>query len=158
MAKRFTVPRNWTVAQRLEHYSIPEPNSGCWLWLGRLYNGYGKLRVGHLKVAAHRLAWELVNGPIPEGLIVRHKCDVPCCINPAHLKVGTHSDNTADRVERGRSFHPLGVLHPMVKLAPEQIRAIRSDARVQTVIAAEYGIAQSLVSRIKRRKLWGHLL
>ncbi len=95
---------------RLERYSMPEPNSGCILWIGRINKdtGYGQLAcwapgTRRKYRAAHRLAWEAVNGTIPTGLLVCHKCDTPPCINPDHMFLGTNADNSADKVAKGRA-------------------------------------------------------
>jgi hypothetical protein len=78
---------------------IPEPNTGCWLWEGPVnFFGYGLSH--HSRV--HRLAWEEANGPIPDGLFVLHRCDVPSCCNPDHLFLGTHQDNADDKKRKGR--------------------------------------------------------
>lgn len=83
--------------------AIPEPNTGCWLWeLDVSGDGYGRFNYRSQSVAAHRLAWSAVNGDIPPGMVVRHDCDQPLCVNPGHLRVGTHVDNMADRAKRGR--------------------------------------------------------
>lgn len=80
----------------------------CWLWQGSRtkwrmsYGVFWDPLLGR-EVRAHRRAYELTFGPIPDGLIVRHKCDVPLCCNPYHLEVGTHADNSRDMVERGRN-------------------------------------------------------
>lgn len=75
----------------IERSSMPEPNTGCWLWLGTLDNkGYGRIGRGSL---AHRVAYELVVGPIPEGLELDHLCRTPACCNPAHLDPVTHAEN-----------------------------------------------------------------
>lgn len=106
-----------------------EKTDSCWLWRGCVhYLGYGVTSVGGKQVRAHRLAWTYANGPIPDGLLVRHKCDVPLCVNPDHLLLGTYADNAADMVSRGRqakgdrngrSTHPESVLrgddHPLRK-------------------------------------------
>lgn len=81
---------------------------GCWLWIagGDSETGYGRIRVGGRGTkheVAHRVSWELTNGPIPEGLWVLHHCDTPRCVRPDHLYLGTVQDNNADRVARGRS-------------------------------------------------------
>lgn len=77
--------------------------SGCREWQKALNNdGYGLIRNGAKIVSAHRLAYELANGPIPAGLLVRHTCDNRKCVNPDHLLVGTNQDNTRDMLERGR--------------------------------------------------------
>ena len=87
---------------------IPEPNTGCWLWMDCAHEfGYGLLKIGGRKgpvVRAHRYAWELHNGPIPRGLFVCHRCDNPPCCNPAHLFLGTNADNVRDMRRKGRGF------------------------------------------------------
>ena len=75
----------------------------CWNWTGSTAKGYGQIWVGNTNLRSHRLAYEIAHGPIPDGLLVRHKCDNPLCCNPAHLEVGTDADNAMDRVVRGRS-------------------------------------------------------
>lgn len=84
------------LADRLEAKSIPEPNTGCWLWFGATNGiGYGKLSIGHSgRIYAHRASYELANGPIPEGLHLDHKCRTPSCINPDHLEAVTNAENT----------------------------------------------------------------
>lgn len=90
---------------RFETFVSPEPNSGCWLWMGAANaDGYGHFGIARSKPdKAHRVAYRLYRGPIPTGMIVRHKCDMPCCVNPEHLIVGTHQQNMDDRAARGRT-------------------------------------------------------
>jgi hypothetical protein len=82
------------------------PWSGCWIWMKCLHRkGYGELagRDGQGKAKAHRLAWEIANGrPVPVGMLVCHSCDIPSCINPAHLWLGTNQQNLADAGRKGR--------------------------------------------------------
>lgn len=91
--------------ERFDAAYIPEPNSGCWLWL-RVLNkkddGYGTLRLNGICQSAHRVSWVLHRGTIPEGLWVLHRCDVPSCVNPDHLFLGTHQDNVDDKMRKGR--------------------------------------------------------
>lgn len=78
---------------------------GCWPWAaGRNDKGYGMFRVEGRDRRAHRIAWTLTNGPIPDGLLVLHECDNPPCVNPAHLHLGTDADNARERDERGRTW------------------------------------------------------
>lgn len=96
--------RTTPVRLRIENKIMPEPNSGCWLWDCQ-YNrdGYGLLRCKGTYKVAHRLSYEQFVGPIPNGLLVLHRCDVPSCVNPAHLFLGTYSDNTRDMIRKGRA-------------------------------------------------------
>lgn len=73
----------------------------CWPWKGR-EKGYGQARFGGQAISAYRLAYILEKGEVPEGMVVCHSCDNPPCCNPAHLWVGTHSENTLDMVKKGR--------------------------------------------------------
>lgn len=82
--------------------AVGEPYS-CWEWqCARQLNGYGHLSFHGETTSAHRVAYELAHGPIPDGLIICHRCDNPPCCNPAHLFIGTHKDNTQDAVTKGR--------------------------------------------------------
>lgn len=90
------------LAEKLERYSTPEPNTGCVLWLGHLCHGYGQVRDGKRLRLAHRAAYELANGPIPEGQFLDHLCRQTACINPRHLEPVTNAEN----IRRGK----LGVL------------------------------------------------
>jgi hypothetical protein len=95
--------RGWSLAAKLEHYSIPEPNSGCLLWTGQLDDdGYGSLWWDGRMQGAHRLALEEKIGPLPDGVQALHKCDLRCCIADAHLFPGTQAENNADMVAKGR--------------------------------------------------------
>ena len=83
------------------------PFGACWIWTAALdTDGYGMIAVGNTPKPAHRIAWMLNNGPIPEGRHVLHTCDNPCCVNPNHLFLGTHSDNMKDASKKGRLKPP----------------------------------------------------
>lgn len=106
------------------------PEAGCWLWMGGAYpSGYGRMTSGGKNRRAHRGVWELVNGPIPEGLAVCHKCDTPLCVNPDHLFLGSQAANVRDMAAKGRHREskkatcPAG--HPLV---PENLTK-RDDRR-----------------------------
>lgn len=97
------VRRSFT-RQEIEDRSIPVPEAGCHLWLGNPTNrGYGQIKKLGRSFAAHRVAWLVFRGPIPDGLCVMHKCDTPTCVNPDHLRLGTQAENLADRDAKGRT-------------------------------------------------------
>jgi hypothetical protein len=142
-----------TLAEKLDHYTDRSDPSGCWIWTGARYtHGYGSLWWQGKAHRAHKLAWEEKNGAIPDGLLLRHDCDNKRCVNPGHMRLGTHADNARDRVNRNRQAKGEG--NGNARLSSSQAESIREDRRSSTIIAAEYGISPSLVSRIRRGELW----
>lgn len=144
----------------------PEPNTGCWLWLRGASHGYGTIHIPgeNRRVPAHRFSYERVNGPIPRGMHVCHKCDNPPCVNPDHLFLGTHLDNVADKVRKGRAKGhggPPGERCSLSRLNSEQVLEIRrryaQGGVSQSVLAAEFGVKQPNISEIIIRKTWKHL-
>lgn len=137
---------------------------GCWEWLGTRHgHGYGLLRIDGRLVRAHRVAWELENGPIPAGLSVLHSCDNRPCVRPDHLRLGTQRDNMADMDERRRRFTPFagqvqaGEQNRNAHLTAEQVGHIRGMAAAghyQDDIAARFGVNQATVSLIVSGKTW----
>lgn len=93
---------------RIISRSSPVPFSGCWIWDGSTGNsGYGKTRFfKSMDVQAHRLAYAAWHGAIPDDMCVLHSCDVRCCVNPAHLSLGTKKQNSLEMVQRGRNVSP----------------------------------------------------
>jgi hypothetical protein len=93
---------------RFEQGYMPEPNSGCWIWIGATVRHRGelrgKIRDGKKQGLASRTSFRLFKGEIPQGLLVCHRCDTPLCVNPNHLWVGTNADNMADMAAKGRSI------------------------------------------------------
>ena len=142
-----------------------DDETGCWMWLGhpRGSNGYGSIKVGGRAEVAHRYSWALHHGPIPEGLIVCHKCDTPLCVNPEHLFVGTHSDNQQDKMRKGRmgdvgTKTPLrGESNPGSVLSEQDVLKIRNMDEPQRRIARMFGVTQAAISAIKTRKIWRHI-
>lgn len=132
-------------------------DSACWPWLrATVRGGYGYFRWGNRMGYAHRVAWELVRGAIPDGMRVLHRCDNPPCCNPAHLFLGTHADNMADRQAKRRQVR--GESHGGARLTIEDVVAIRSRYASGDVTQAElgqvFGISHQQVSRIIRREKW----
>lgn len=102
--------------------------SDCILWEGATKNeGYGYVKRGGKNIFAHRLAYQAANGTIPEGMVVRHTCDTPSCINPEHLVLGTQADNINDMYERKRDRHATGEAHGRAKLTVDDVNFIRTN-------------------------------
>lgn len=132
----------------------------CWLWFGpTLPGGYGKFSISssgaRREIYAHRAAFELENGYLP--IVVRHSCDNPSCCNPRHLLGGTHKQNSQDMLDRGRGNPPRGERAAKAKLTKRDIASILRDERQYKIIAAEYGVDRSSISRIKRGEVWAHI-
>lgn len=134
---------------------------GCWWWLGgKDAAGYGvawvKLEKRKGNKRAHRVMYEYYVGPIPEGLILRHKCNNPSCVNPYHLTLGTQKDNVQDAVQLNRHCHK--ETHGCAKLTQEQVDQIReygkSPFNSHREIAKHFGISKTNVSKILANQLW----
>ena len=127
----------------------------CWPWTGA-YHGkraYGSFYFGRReRVAAHRFAFQLANGPIPDGMCVCHRCDVRGCVNPAHLFLGTDADNKRDMFEKGRV--PSGERHWRSRLTTSAVEEIRSSSEPNHVLAIRFGVCRSTVSMARRGKRW----
>jgi hypothetical protein len=146
---------NWKTRQRFVSKTEGK-ESGCIEWTAcKLKGGYGQFKYDGKVWLAHRFAWMLENGDIPEGMHVLHKCDNPKCVNTYHLFLGTHAQNMADRDDKGR--HAIGEAKKNAKLTESDIVAIRSDDRLLREIAADYGVSQDVISQVKRRKAWRHV-
>lgn len=139
----------------------PEPNSGCWIWIGaRHHFGHGSIRREQRSRRAHRVSWEIYRGEIAVGLCVLHKCDNPPCVNPDHLYLGTHLDNARDRESRRRRSMPRGEKHPRAKLTRDDVLDIRrrvAAGEIQRVIGQDYGLTQARVSEVALRHSWAWL-
>jgi hypothetical protein len=157
--KTNSLPPKTTLGDRLKRCSALNSGTGCVEWTGyKNQCGYGRLRHGKGLVYAHRLAWEIANGPIlNEDLRVLHRCDNPACIHPAHLFLGTQADNMADMVFKGRQNRPMGERNGYSKLTENIVKRIRADSRTLKEIAGEYGVTYNAVSKVKLRKTWSHV-
>lgn len=129
----------------------------CWDWQGYLSpDGYGRiLNVKGKTQIPHRIVWELEHGPIPDGMVIMHKCDRPCCCNPAHLQLGTQQDNMADMKAKMRHAH--GERHRDAILTEEQVLAIRESPLRNKDIAPLYGVTEDTISDIRLGRKWKHV-
>lgn len=147
---------------RLMKNTRKDEKSGCWLWEGaKLKPGsYGRMNYnGKPYALAHRVAYEIFIGPFDQSLDVLHDCDTPACINPHHLFLGTHQDNMADMLAKGRGQR--GSRSGVAKLTEAKIQEIRQLAAngkfSHREIAKLFNIDKSAISRIANRKTWKHV-
>lgn len=161
-AERMTIAPEATPAERMAFVGWDVKESGCWEWRGKIQSStrYGRVSLGvraNRQDYAHRVAWMLANGPIPRGGVVRHTCDNPPCVNPAHLLIGTRQDNIQDMVDRRRHNH--GERHNWAVLTDAQVAEIRAavaSGRIHKDVAEEYGISRGHVSELvsyKKRRV-----
>lgn len=134
------------------------PNGDCWEWNNlRTSRGYGKINDGRIQIKAHILSWKLANGRPPQGMIL-HSCDNPPCVNPTHLREGTHQENVQDKVVRNRQAR--GEAIGLAKVTANDVRVIREKYQSgirQHVIGKEFGLTQSSIGSICRYETWRHI-
>ncbi len=152
-----SVERFWSKVDRSGPYD-------CWMWQGTIalpnkcgqrYGSFGISEGKSVNYRAHRFAWMLCNGRIPEGMVIMHSCDVPLCVNPAHLKLGTQADNVADRDIKGRTAK--GENHGHSKLTETQARFIKHSTERPGVLGKRYGVHPTAITAIRTGKNWAHL-
>jgi hypothetical protein len=137
--------------------SLPDA-LGCMNWrANRTQDGYGVLWLAGKNQRAHRIAWILAYGQIPDGLCVCHTCDNPSCVNPLHLFLGTSAENTQDRENKNRGVRSRGENNGTSKLTEDQVLKIREAKGTIRSIAEVFHISQSRVCLIRNRKAWAYL-
>lgn len=127
----------------------------CWIWTGMIDgHGYGLVHSNGEHIRAHRLSWILHFGNIPMGLCVLHKCDIPACVNPSHLFLGTKADNSRDMAQKNRGTRGRGQ-----KLTEEDVHKIKLMASTikYVDIASQFNVDASLISLIVHEKRWNHI-
>lgn len=137
-------------------------HKGCWLWTGyKVRGGYGDFWYSGGRMPAHRYAWIMHNGAIPEGLHVLHRCDVPACVNPEHLWLGTNTDNIRDSISKGRFIFQktrwFGSACNSAKMSDrdvEKIREMGARGITQRGIASQLGVSEDAVGNVLRGKTW----
>ena len=140
---------------------------GCWLWTGCLSGnrrsaGQPQFRIANKTFYSHRVVWEMTYGDIPAGLNVLHKCDIPFCVNPEHLFLGTQADNIRDMDAKGRRKNPnfygeLNGYHKLTDIKVVEIRRLSSLGVPQRQIARGFHVSQYAVWAVINRKTWRHI-
>ena len=143
----------------------PGDEDACWEWHAYC-NDYGYGIVSHRgkELRAHRVSWEIHNGPILDGLCVLHECDNPPCVNPNHLFLGTRGVNAADKVRKGRARGGSlpGESNPAAKLKVEDVREIKRRGKrkyrgMLTDLGRDFGVTKQMISLILKGKKWAHV-
>lgn len=148
---------------RFRSFALPRLDSDCWSWNGNKHKqGYGKIHVDGKTELAHRVSYELFNGPA-SGYMVCHKCDNPECTNPEHLFLGCAMDNMQDKISKGRHRGARkGSRHHLSKLTEFNVQRIRemysSGKMNQYQLAEKFGVCQAEISHIVNLKKWSHVV
>lgn len=158
----FAVPRRQELALIDMAYfwdrSIPEPNTGCWLWLAGLNNkGYAIMWRGKSSLATRVLAEIFFDRVAVEHMHVLHRCDQPSCVNPAHLRLGFHIDNMREMGARGRTNNA-GMGNPRRVLDEDAVRRIRRSSGTLKQIAKDEGVSPSTINGIRQGHTWRNVI
>lgn len=152
-----------TLEERFWAKVHPEPNTGCWLWDGNIReNGYGRAwdSERQLPILAHRLAWILARGPIPDGLLVGHRCHLRQCVNPAHLFVGTRRESMDDTFLKGNDRRSHGSAHPDAILDDAKVteaRRLWSEGVRIAQLARDFGVKVETMASVVHGRTWKHI-
>lgn len=154
--------RGKSAQEFFDEMTIPEPNSGCYLWLGTALGkkGYGAISWRGEMDTAHRWAYRQFKGAVPREKIICHKCDVRMCVNPDHLWLGTYQQNTDDMMKKGRhrtGDAPKGSAHYKAILTESDVLAIRAAKKGSYALAERYGITYANLKSIRNRRSWRHI-
>lgn len=131
-------------------------SEGCWLWTAGCYkNGYGQFCVqrfaaSQINTQAHRVAYVLAKGDIPQGRVVMHSCDVRNCVNPDHLTLGDQSENVRDAAAKGHYCGSRSARPSLQKITDAQVREIRASQDACVSLAKRYGVTKTTISLIRR--------
>lgn len=136
--------------------------NGCFICISHARNkGYPLSWFNGKKVRLNRFIYEQMHGPIPEGLVVRHKCDVRECINPEHLEIGTQQENIWDAYNRDRMKCCIGERNCNAKLTIEKVKEIKLALQEGTAsnyaLARKYGVSDMAIRKIKKGTMWSHV-
>lgn len=141
----------------MDFWAKASQSDGCWEWQGPPNkSGYGRIWAEGRRWLAHRRAFVLAKGPIPEGMCVCHACDNRLCVNPDHLWLGTNADNVADREAKGRRAAPVGETNPNARLTAADVALIRAERghRIISRVARQFGVSRTQVKRIRDMEAW----
>ena len=133
---------------------IDKRPDGCWVWNGHINSdGYGTWN----NSLVHRTVAEMFIAPIPNSSVVCHTCDVPSCVNPAHLWIGTQAENQEDKAAKGRAASKRGSRNPQARITEEIAQTIKYGGMRGADAARTYGVSPSMVCDIRKGRTWAHV-
>ena len=146
-----------SISEKIANKVAKIPETGCWIWLGSITkHGYGKMTLGaKTHINAHRASYELKHGPIPEGMLALHHCDIKCCVNPDHIFLGTQQANMNDKVCKNRQAN--GIKHGMSKLTEEQAKEAKFGNVKPVELAKKFNCSATTIRQIRSGLYWKHL-
>jgi hypothetical protein len=154
-------PKTLTIKERLFSGVEINQSTGCWEWKGaKDRKGYASLSIDGKQVKAHRQSYMQLVGPIPEGMMICHKCDNPSCINPEHLFAGTALDNSRDCISKGRQ-KPIGEKSFTAKLTDSEVLRIRKElasGAQKKHLGKKFGVSARAIFKIANGDTWKHLI
>jgi hypothetical protein len=154
------------IARFWSHVEVQDSVAQCWEWRSACSarpdgdRSYGRFTIAGEHIYAHRFIYQFIHGPVPEDLVIRHRCDNEPCVNPKHLLVGTVADNTRDKFERGRGPDRRGERHPLARLTEGdviEIRRLRDMGWTQHALATRFSVSRGHIYRIVTHQGWGHI-
>ena len=155
-----TIPRTAPKSRSIEEmvregfYKSVDRSGDCWIWTKTKNNwGYGVARIMALNMTAHRLSWAIEHGPIPDGMLVLHKCDDRACVRPDHLFLGTSQDNSDDMMRKGRNRNTVLTQDDVLEMR----RRYASGGTSTIKLAREFGVGVTTIANIIHRRTWGWL-
>ena len=144
---------------RITERSRCDPLTGCHVWFGDFYScGYGRISFRGKSTNAHRVAWILTKGRLPQGVFVLHRCDNRACVNVEHLFLGSQRDNIIDMYKKGRGAR--GEKNGQAKINSEQVKQIRErtiSGESQRSLANKFGISKTSIARVVHRITWANV-
>lgn len=147
-------------------YKYIKRKFGCWEWSAGTTGkgGYGKFHMDHIGLLAHRVSWVIYKGLIPEGLLVLHSCDNPKCVNPKHLFLGTHMENSRDMFSKGRQSKMLGSRHgednnlsKITEIEVKEIRKLRKSGVKYRILSQRFNLSVGQLYQIANGNSWKHV-
>ena len=152
------------IEERFWRFVNKKESNECWNWTGHVCAGYGRISLGAKKdgaIGSHRFSWELHNKKsIPDGMVIMHSCDNPLCVNPNHLSVGTHMENTHDMLKKGRHTYiaHVGEENGKSVLNAKIVKEIRASKMNHAELGRFYGVSTSCIRGVRTGRTWSHIL